>query len=360
MGRPSTGPPIRYASSASVDAGMSAATSSSPAEDSPTEVAPDIDSWPGTAEAARIVGRHTSTIKLWRAQGRIRALQDGSGCWRYHPEDLAESANTPDGTDPGTILAQGMTAIVSQGASANERLLAMTELATDGLKDAASVLSQELRRAYTKIAELEKETSELRRQMASERGEELKHERYIRRLDHKHELELAGSRETSARLQGLLTIVGPIAASIGARLVGDLASAERAERKTAASPGLGVEPSPPPTPESQSRLVPIETRITEAMARLCDAIRRLDEPAFAGLRAMMPPSVAEALDAVKRADSDGVVGQALAILVQAAQNLSDLQFRMLRPIAPADITAVLAELRELMRSGAPPADEVRS
>jgi hypothetical protein len=64
---------------------------------------------------------------------------------------------------------------------------------------------------------------------------------------------------------------------------------------------------------------------------------------------MLPGPVAEAMDIIIRNESDDVVGRALATLVTAAQNLSDLQFRALRPIAPQTVAAVLSELRELLR-----------
>lgn len=323
-----------------------------------TELAPDITTWPGTAEAARQVGRHPSTIKLWRTQNRIRAQQDASGCWRHHPDDLAEAIDTPDATDPGSVLASGMSAIVAQGANANERLLTMTEIATAGLKGAAVVLSKELERAYARIRELETERVSLIDKSNASHVEDLKHQRLLAKLGHKHALDLAGAKETSVRLNGLLAILGPIAASIGARLLGDITGAERAEASVAKGSGLnGHDASspaaPPPTtpkPSPGDRLVPIETRIADAMGRLCATLRTLDGPAFAGLRAMMPASVASALDAVRLGESDSAVGAALAVLVRAAQNLSDLQFRALRPIAPADIAAVLSELRELLRS----------
>ena len=189
MGRPSTGPRRRYAAQASVAGAVTTG-----AVESDTEVAPDISMWPGTADAAKQANRHPSTIKLWRAQGRIRAIQDGSGCWRYHPEDLVESMDTPDATDPGSVLASGMSAIVAQGAAANERLLQMTVLATDGLKDTTAVVSGELKRAYARIAELENKLSELRDKHAATHEGDLKHARFMRRLDQKHELELEGAR----------------------------------------------------------------------------------------------------------------------------------------------------------------------
>lgn len=367
MGRPSTGPAPRPSSPPIPEARVTSA-----AADVETEIAPDVTNWPGTADAARIVGKHVSTIKLWRAQGRIRAIQDAGGCWRHHPDDLAEAVDTPDQTDPGAVLAQGMSAIVAQGSNANERLLAMTEIATGGLQTAATVLSTELERAYAKIADLEAKVSELNERLSSTHELDLKHERYMRRLDQKHELAVSGAAETSERLGGLLTVIGPIAASIAARLLGKLGEAEALEARavgapapaaretpasspaTAASSGAASPPAASPvtpatviTPEDD-RLVPIETRITDAMSRLCIAIRSLDGVAFRGFRAMMPPHVQAALDDIMAGTSDSAVGQALAVLIKAAQNLSDLQFETMRPIAPADIAAVLAELRRML------------
>lgn len=344
LGRPSTGPSIRYRDEPMV------LTDSA-------EVVPNIAQWPGTAEAARMAGRHTSTIKLWRTQGRIRAIQDESGCWRYHPDDLAETVDAPDGTDPGTVLAQGMSAIVGQGAAANERLIAMTALATDGLKDTAAVLSTELERAYRKIAALEEELQKLRALHGTERAAELKHDRFIRRLELSHERDVLSARETSARMAELLSVVGPIAASIGHRVLGNVAAAEQAEQ-TFSAPGVVIPggavssgapgAAPPPTPPSDT--LPIEARITRAMARLCEVVRTLDERAFVGLRAMLPSAVQTALDAIRTGGDDTTVGRALAVLVGAAQKLSDLQFSTLRPLAPSDVAAVLTELRELLRA----------
>lgn len=342
MGRPSTGPRRRYAAQASVAGAVTTG-----AVESDTEVAPDISMWPGTADAAKQANRHPSTIKLWRAQGRIRAIQDGSGCWRYHPEDLVESMDTPDATDPGSVLASGMSAIVAQGAAANERLLQMTVLATDGLKDTTAVVSGELKRAYARIAELENKLSELRDKHAATHEGDLKHARFMRRLDQKHELELEGARETSERIGALLTIIGPIAASIGARVLGNVADAEKAERAASGAAPAGASASPS-TPESPREVSP-EAAVTAAMARLCAALRQLDRTAFAGLRAMLPPGVQAALDDVVQNESDSAVGKALAVIVRAAQNLSDLQFLALRPITPADVGAALSELRELLR-----------
>ena len=369
MGRPSTGPARRAATSAAPRMGSDVVA------ETETELAPDISSWPGTAEAARQVGRHPSTIKLWRSQSRIRAIQDASGCWRHHPDDLAEAVDTPDQTDPGSVLASGMNAIVQQGASANERLLAMTEIATEGLKDAAGVLRKELERAYERINDLENKLAELRDKHAATHADDLKHERFIKKLELKHELDVSGAAETSVRLNGLLSILGPIAASIGARVLGNIAEAERSDARIAgAIPGPGSAapeaakaapsepgPSSPVAPSSPAdaaaatstesdRDLPMETRIASAMSRLCAAIRLLDKPAFSGLRAMLPPNVAAALDDVAQNQSDSTVGRALAVIVQAAQNLSDLQFRALEPIAPRDVAAVLAELRVLLRN----------
>lgn len=397
MGRPSTGPARRPAAAQSTErraaatqrteraAAVNAAAEPESSVDS--ELAPDISTWPGTTEAAKIVGRHTSTIKLWRTQNRIRALQDASGCWRHHPDDLAEAIDVPDGTDPGSVLASGMSAIVQQGANANERLLAMTSLTTDGLKETIILLRIELKRVYDRNEVLENRISELRDKHAATHADDLKHERFIKKLELKHELDVTGASETSVRLNGLLAILGPIAASIGARLLGNVAAAEKHERQMAsnaaaesapaapspgsssgsaadpsgdaaassaasstASPAAAATVTEPSTlaRSTESRLVPVETRIADAMGRLCVAIRLLDKPAFAGLRAMLPPNVAAALDDVSKNESDSAVGRALAIIVKAAQNLSDLQFRALRPIAPADVAAALSELRAII------------
>lgn len=370
LGRPSTGP-RRRSHAEPVEDAMNAM-------EAETELVPDISKWPGTAEAAKMVGRHTSTIKAWRSQGRVNAIQDATGCWRYNPDDLAEAMSEPEPTDPGSVLAHGMTAIVSQGASANERLLAMTEIATDGLKDATKVLSEELKRAYAKIADLEKKLQEATDRLRTDRSAELQHDRFVRRLDHRHELALVGARENSERITGLLTMIGPIAASIVHRLVGNFAGAAAVEAASIGAPppspeGGGTAPvaAPEPSPSGPSapaasdlvtpsasstalggdqRLVTIEARIADAMARLCLHIRKLDQPQFVGLRAMLPEPVAQALDTIVRAENDQVVGKALAVVVQAAQNLSDLQFKAIRPIAPADVAHVIAELREIFRA----------
>lgn len=351
MGRPSTGPRQRAASRQVDDAPASDVLTIDAGE---AELAPDISTWPGTAEAAKMVGRHTSTIKLWRTQQRIRAIQDASGCWRHHPDDLAEAINEPDATDPGAVLASGMTAIVSQGAAAHDRLITMTELSVDGLRETVVLLREELKRSHARNAELERMISAEREKNVATHSEDLKHERYMRRLDQGHAVRLAGAHETSERINGLLTMLGPIAASIGARLLGDITGAEKTEAQIAGAgskePGMSPElSSNPPKPVTEDRLVPLESRILDGMARLTDAIRKLDKPAFAGLRAMLPPAVAEALDAVVKAESDGSVGKALAVIIQAAQNLSDLQFAALRPIAPLDIATVLGELRAMLR-----------
>lgn len=371
MGRPSTGPARRPAARAAP-----AERSSVVAEaDTETEVAPDISLWPGTAEAARQVGKHPSTIKLWRTQNRIRAIQDASGCWRHHPDDLAETIGTPDQTDPGSVLASGMSAIVQQGERANDRLIAMTELSVDGLKETILLLRSELKRVYDRNELLEKHIEALRDKHAATHADDLKHERFIKKLELKHELDVSGAAETSVRLNGLLSILGPIAASIGARVLGNIAEAERSDAQIAGAiprPGSAAPeaakaapsepgPSSPVAPSSPAdaaavtstesdRDLPMETRIASAMSRLCAAIRLLDKPAFSGLRAMLPPNVAAALDDVAQNQSDSTVGRALAVIVQAAQNLSDLQFRALEPIAPRDVAAVLAELRVLLRN----------
>ncbi|HWO10222.1 MAG TPA: hypothetical protein VNN80_12100 [Polyangiaceae bacterium] len=336
MGRPSTGPAPR---SAAASGGVVEVNGAAEAE-----LAPDISSWPGTAEAAKIVGRHTSTIKLWRAQNRVRAIQDASGCWRYHPDDLAESVDVPDATDPGSVLASGMSAIVSQGAAASDRLIAMTELSTSGLEQACVVLSKQLETAYARIAELEKERVSLLEKLVSTHAEDLKHERYMRRLDQKHELGIASGRETSERLAGLITIIGPIAASIGQRWLGLDAVADKTE--AAAIAGVA---SPASSPAGDDRLS-FEAKVTAAMGRLCVAIRSLAPEAYEGLRAMLPPNIAQAVMDIRLGESDATVGQALSLVVKSAQALSDLQFLAIRPIAPADVVVVLDELRTLFRN----------
>lgn len=351
MGRPSTGPAVRV-EAAAPEVSVSAAETAGTPVDPETELAPDISAWPGTSDAAKAVGRHPSTIKLWRTQGRIRAIQDATGCWRHNPDDLAESLDTPDQTDPGTVLATGMTAIVQQGASANERLLRMTEIATDGLKDATGVLSEELKRAYARIAELEEKLRDAREKLSATHVEDLKHERQMRRLDQRHELTVAGGKEVTARIEGLLTIIGPIAASIGARLLGQEAAAQAIEAKATGAPAAGS-PSAVTAAPSPKEDMPFEAKITEAMGRLCFALRSLDGPALQTLRVMMPLHVQQALDDVLHGTSDSAVGKALAVIIKAAQGLSDLQFATFRPIAPADVANVLAELRELLRSEEP-------
>lgn len=338
MGRPPKGPPVRAPRPEAIPMNGAAET----------EVAPDISQWPGTAEAAAAVGRHTSTIKAWRTQNRIRAIQDESGCWRYHPDDLAECVDLPDTTDPGAVLAAGMSAIVAQGTSASERLLTMTELATSGLKDAAGVLATELKAAYARIRELEKERVELLNQSAVQHAAGLEHERRMKVLDNRHALAIAGASETSQRIAGLLAIVGPIAASIGARLLGDMKAAEGLDQKTAGAPA--------PASTGDDRL-PFEARISIAMSRLCAALRALPEPAFAGLRAMMPDAIARALDVVRTGKDQTGVGESLAVLVEAARALSDLQFLSLRPIAPADVIGIIGDIRELFRRASAPPEE---
>lgn len=342
MGRPSTAPrqrPPMTSASVAADGG----------EPLPiTELAPDISSWPGTAEASKLAGRHPSTIKLWRTQGRVRAIQDASGCWRYNPDDLVENVDTPDQTDPGSVLAAGMTAIVQQGSSASERLLSMTELATKGLQDATGVLSEELKRAYARIRELEEKLAEAREKLSATHAEDLKHERHMRRLDQKHELTLAGAQETSERIAGLLTVIGPIAASIGARLLGHEQKAQALE-----AGAMGAAPAAPPAPEKTvpvDDMTSLEAKITDAMSRLCVALRSMNPATLAGLRAMMPEGVQHALDEVVSGQSDNAVGKALAVIITAAQNLSDLQFATLRPITPVDVANALADLRALIKS----------
>lgn len=314
----------------------------------------DVSQWPGTAEASKIAGRHPSTIKLWRTQRRIRAVQDTAGCWRHHPDDLVEQSDMPDGTDPGSVLASGMSAIVTQGERAGDRVLEMSVITTDGLKDTCDLLREELKRAYAKISELETRLDDARDKLSATHAEDRKHDRHVLRMQQKHEMELASSKETSERIAGMLTIIGPIAASVGARWLGDTARAEKIESAISGAP---APPVSSPASADGNRLVPLETRITDAMARLCAAIRSLDGTAFAGLKAMLPEPVARAFDDVAHKTEDHTaVGNALAVIIQAAQKLSDLQFMALRPIAPQDVAAVLGELRQLFKDNdvAPP------
>lgn len=362
MGRPSTGPLPRRRSPAG-DPAMTAARGPQPLEAEPESelVAqqPEIESWPGTSEAARLTGRHPSTIKLWRTQGRIRAIQDGAGCWRHNPDDLAENIDTPDGTDPGAVLAQGMSAIVAQGAAASDRLLSMTELATEGLKNAAEVLRDELKAAYARIRELEKERVELLEQAKATHAEDLKHDRLIRRMDHQHALKLAGSSESSERLNGIITLVGPIAASIAARWLGKEAEALKLEASavgvapvsTTAPPTAGASSDAvPPSASPPSPDMPLESKVTDAMVRLCAALRNLNPAALAALESMLPTEVAAAVHAVRTGESDAAVGKALSVIITASQKLSDLQFATLRPITPVDVANALADLRALIRT----------
>lgn len=333
-----------------------------------TEVV-DITQWPGTTEAAKQVGRHPSTIKQWRNGGRLRAQLDASGCWRHHPDDLAEIMDTPEATDPGSVLAQGMTAIVSQGASASERLLAMTQIATEGLKDATGVLSGELKRAYVRIAELEKALAELRDKHAAVHLEDLKHERLLTKMRHAHDLELAGARESSERVVGLLTLLAPLAASVAAKLTGDEAKAAEAETKLmggapSAPPAAGPAPpnpkpqtpeppSPPPEPASPtpppvSPQSPLEARIADAMIRLLGALRALTADEARALIAMLPKPVGDAVSTVRAEGSDqDRTGKALVVIIRSAQTLPAAQFAALSPLVPQAVSAVLAELREL-------------
>lgn len=363
MGRPSTGPKPKAPEPVDV---MDSPTTE-------TEIVPDVSTWPGTAEAAKMVGRHTSTIKSWRTQGRVHAVQGADGCWRYNPDDLAEAMDRAEPVDPGQVLAQGMTAIVSQGASANERLLAMTEIATSGLKDATSVLGGELRQAYVRIRELEKERVALIERLSGDRKTELEHERKMRRLDQAHLVKIETARENSARIAGLLTIVGPIAASIGHRIVANFGKAHAAEAVAAGarSEDRGASPESPPSSDLDPRAstldpsaggasdMPLETRITELMARLCAAVRNVPEPGYQRLRALVPAPVQTALDTVRSGVGDSAVGQALAVLVKAAQALSDLQFAMMRPITPDDVAAILDDLRSVLGPPAPDEPEGR-
>ena len=268
----------------------------------------------------------------------------------------AEALPTPDATDPGSVLAAGMTAIVQQGSSASERLLSMTELATKGLQDATGVLSEELKRAYARIKELEEKLAAAREKLSATHAEDLRHERAMRRLDQRHEMTLTGAKETSERIAGLLSIIGPIAASIGARLLGQEQKAIALEAGAIGAPAPNPATSSTPAESTTTPdMTSLEAKITEAMSRLCVGLRSMNPATLAGLRAMMPEGVQKALDAVITGQSDAAVGQALATIITAAQNLSDLQFATLRPITPADVAAALADLRALIKATKDPA-----
>lgn len=296
----------------------------------------DFSAWPGTAEAAKIAQVHPSTIKNWRACGRLKASLDESGSWRHDPDSLAELVGTPETTDPATLLATGMTSIVQQGERAGDRLLAMTELTNASLERVLGLQGQELDRAYARIAVLEKERSELLDRSERALEANFKHERWLKRIGNEHELTMAEKKDGSGRLTGLLEILGPIAASIAARVVGDEATAKNAEAKAI---GNG---------QSGQNGDTMETRITRMLGELDGAVRSLDDSEFKAFRCMLPDDVGRALDVV-RSDADGAGrGAALAKICKTACSLSREQFDALAPIAPRPVAVVLMELRKLV------------
>jgi hypothetical protein len=326
----------------------------------------DISAWPGTAEAAKIAGKHPGTIKLWRTQGRIRAQLDGSGCWRHHPDDLVESNEPSDTADPAALLATGMTSIVQQGERAGLRLLAMTELTTQGLESSNAILSEQLKKAYARIDELEKKLERLFDRTLTSHESTFKHERWLKRMENEHELAMSEKHDAGARMEGLLRILGPIGASIAARVVGNETAAQNADAAVAEGRPLPSQPKPRPTSPQPAKdgshapvtasvsvpdplPVPIELRISQALGRLAVVVRELEAGPFNGLRSMLPPDVAAALEVVRApGTNDADAGVALATVTRAACALSSEQFAALAPIAPKPVSAILGELRALM------------
>lgn len=331
MGRLPSGPPVRARAEMDVE----------------TEIV-DTSDWPGTALAAKMVGRHTSTIKAWRSQGRLRAVQGPDGTWRYHPEDLAELETASDASDPASVLAAGMTSIVTQGASASERLLAMTELTTAGMERSITLLSNELERAYTRITALETERVALIDRLATGRVEEMRHERQMRRIDQAHALELESAKETTARLAGLVQILGPVAATLVQQIV------QSPRDPSAPAP---VNPAAAPTdavnPVAQAPQT-FESRVADAMGRLSIALRALPPDAVTRLGALAGPSSAAHLETVTRSEDAKEIGRALGALTVTLRQLDPTVFRALSSLCPPELAAVATELRTLLT--APPGE----
>jgi hypothetical protein len=303
----------------------------------------DFSAWPGAAEAAKIAGRHPSTIKLWRNQGKLRAQMDPSGCWRYHPDDLTEVADAPENADPASLLAAGMTSIVQQGEKAVDRVLEMTEITTAGMQHSLEIMGHELERAYARIETLEKERSELLDKSTHALEANFKHERWLKRIDHEHEMSMADKRDGSSRLQGLLEILGPIGASIAARVVGNEKLALTAEAK-AISQNHGTS-----TPSTET----IETKITRELGHLARAVRELDDSEFKAFRCMLPDAVGVALDVIRTEMDGSKIGASLAYVCREACRLPKEQFEALSPIAPKAVAIVLTELRILINEEKP-------
>jgi hypothetical protein len=295
----------------------------------------DFSAWPGVSEAAKIAGVHPTTIKNWRNAGRIRAeLNPATGCWHYDPDSLVEIAGNPEPADPATLLATGMTSIVQQGERAGARLLAMTELSTQGLVQANEILSTQLEAAYVRIDQLEKKLESLFDRTATSMEASYKHERYLRRIDHEHEMAMSEKRDGSDRLRGLLEILGPIGASIAARVVGNERAAQTAEAKAISQTNgtAGIHES-------------IESKITFALGELATSIKALDGQEFEAFRLMLPEHVGKALVAIRNGEGDGA---ALALVAKMACDLSKDQYEALSPLAPKGVSVALGRLRELM------------
>lgn len=294
----------------------------------------DTSSWPGTADAAKIAGVHFTTIKNWRNRGRLKAQMGLDGNWRHDPDSLAELVGEPETADPASLLAAGMTSIVQQGERAGDRILAMTEITTAGMKQSLEIMGHELERAYARIETLEKERGELLDKATHALEANFKHERWLRRIDQAHEMAMTEKRDGSSRLAGLLEILGPIGASIAARVVGDERTAQKADAKA-----IGTTVEPPET---------IETKVTRKLGHLLDAVRGLEDSEFKALRCMLPDDVAVALDIVRHESDGSKIGASLAHVCKMACSLPRERFEALLPIAPRSIAVILSELRTLI------------
>jgi hypothetical protein len=308
----------------------------------------EISSWPGTADAAKIAQVHPSTIKSWRGSGRLKAQMDLSGNWRHDPDSLAELIGQPETTDPATLLATGMTSIVQQGERAGERLLAMTEITNSSLERVVTLMGSELDRAYARIAALEKERGEILDRADRAMEASFKHERWLKRIQNEHELTMTDKRDGSSRLQGLLEILGPIGASIAARVVGDERAAMTAETKAISASGSVGIPAMPTQPNDT-----IETRITRELGNLMSAVRALEDSEYKAFRLMLPDDVGVALDIVKNEADGSKIGASLAYVCKVACSLPREKFDALAPIAPRGVAVVLGKLRELINEEKP-------
>lgn len=295
----------------------------------------DISSWVSTAEAAKMVGRHPATIKNWRSKGRIRAQLDESGCWRHNPDDLVEAMESPENEDasPANVLAIGMESIVRQGDKAGDRLVAMTEVTTAGLERTCEILQVSLDKAHVRIADLEKKLAEAYDRGMSNLEASYKHERWKLKMQHDHEKEMAERSESGTKLLGLLQVLGPIGATIATQLTAN------SGQRTAGQPAVS---------RLDTTSLPFEARVADAMSRLDVALRELDEPTRAGFRLMLPDEVRQAIDAIAEPSTPAEIrGKALGVVIRSAIALPPAQFEALRPVGPATVVAVLAEIRAL-------------